>query len=448
MEERMKKYRQLSPERAKVWTEKPPKYVQQQPQKNDGKVPVVYYLCRNQRLEHPHFMEVPLSSPDGLYLRDVIVRFNVLRGRGMASSYSWSCKSYKNRFVWHDLCEDDLILPAHGNEYVLKGSELCEESNSGHCSPAKNDRLSNPKVLPEPSSSRSQDNSFPSSSTDERSAKNSCKGEPSVPIPGALDVTPESRSANCSSCNGSLRLKASKINNTVGLANASTQNQENGSRKGVSMTNESADICRASNGGRTDTLISLIRSDVSKLSSFKTLESEEGRVSSTKLKPSNMLMQLISCGSVSVADHRFGLIHTYKSRLSLGKLDCLKRNQRLMGLEDEEYFCGSWMEPTLPKERVPPALKRSSFAAERTNGDAVEDKNEPSSTRSKCMGHSIKASLNNNLPNNESIRSPLSESPRTSSEGEDTSRTIASGISTSGSKRITEFSQERNIPRV
>lgn len=33
--------------------------------------------------------------------------------------------------MWHDLCEDDLILPAHGNEYVLKGSELFEESDSG-----------------------------------------------------------------------------------------------------------------------------------------------------------------------------------------------------------------------------------------------------------------------------------------------------------------------------
>ena len=41
------------------------------------------------------------------------------------------CRSYKNGFVWHDLCEDDLIHPAHGNEYVLKGSELFEESNSG-----------------------------------------------------------------------------------------------------------------------------------------------------------------------------------------------------------------------------------------------------------------------------------------------------------------------------
>lgn len=66
MEERMKKYRQVSPERAKVWTEKSPKYHQQQPHR---KVSVVYYLSRNRQLEHPHFIQVPLSSPDGLYLR-------------------------------------------------------------------------------------------------------------------------------------------------------------------------------------------------------------------------------------------------------------------------------------------------------------------------------------------------------------------------------------------
>jgi hypothetical protein len=40
-------------------------------------------------------------------------------------------RSYKNGYVWHDLSEDDLILPAHGSEYVLKGSELFCESNSG-----------------------------------------------------------------------------------------------------------------------------------------------------------------------------------------------------------------------------------------------------------------------------------------------------------------------------
>ncbi|KAG6488810.1 protein SOSEKI 5-like [Zingiber officinale] len=106
--------RETSPERNKVWKEPKP-----------SKVPVVYYLSRDGHLEHPHFMEVALSSSDGLYLRDVIDRLDLLRGEGMADLYSWSSKrSYKNGFVWQDLSEDDLIRPAHGYEYVLKGSEL------------------------------------------------------------------------------------------------------------------------------------------------------------------------------------------------------------------------------------------------------------------------------------------------------------------------------------
>lgn len=89
------------------------------------RVAVVYYLCCNHQLEHPHFMEVTLASPQGLYLRDVISRLDTLRGKGMAAKYSWSCKRrYKNGFVWHDLSEVDLLLPAQGTEYVLKGSEL------------------------------------------------------------------------------------------------------------------------------------------------------------------------------------------------------------------------------------------------------------------------------------------------------------------------------------
>ena len=52
-----------SPERTKVWSE--PKLKGSA----ERKVPVVYYLSRNGQLEHPHFMEVPLSSPEGLFLR-------------------------------------------------------------------------------------------------------------------------------------------------------------------------------------------------------------------------------------------------------------------------------------------------------------------------------------------------------------------------------------------
>lgn len=58
--------RATSPERTKVWTEPKTKI-------SERKVPVVYYLCRNGQLEHPHFMEVTLSSSDGLYLRGTTI---------------------------------------------------------------------------------------------------------------------------------------------------------------------------------------------------------------------------------------------------------------------------------------------------------------------------------------------------------------------------------------
>ncbi|KAG6403829.1 hypothetical protein SASPL_136062 [Salvia splendens] len=46
-------------------------------------------------------------------------------------------RSYKNGFVWHDLSEDDLIIPAHGHDYILKDRDLpttvrFEPRDTGH----------------------------------------------------------------------------------------------------------------------------------------------------------------------------------------------------------------------------------------------------------------------------------------------------------------------------
>ncbi|XP_007016883.2 PREDICTED: protein UPSTREAM OF FLC [Theobroma cacao] len=502
METRMKKYRQVSPERAKIWTEKSPKYYQ-----HNRKVPVVYYLCRNRQLEHPHFIEVPLSSRDGLYLRDVIERLNILRGRGMASLYSWSCKrSYRNGFVWHDLSEDDLILPAHGNEYVLKGSELFEESSSDRFSPVGNSiRLQNLKQLPEPpSSSRSQDDSSSSSSLNGKRTKHSQDDELSSPVnhptPGSSGASPESRYGKNSSWGCSLSLTEYKVCKSDGLADASTQTEENTSRpktretctRGVSTddgllepecnTNfqnqvssprvkDNSEICgnsvspppstssASSSGGKTETLESLIRADVNKINSFRILEEEEIRMpTNARLKATSMLMQLISCGSISVKDHSFGLVPTYRPRFShskfsspllptsimLGELDCLSENPRLMGLrlEDKEYFSGSLIETKMLKEEGDgrTTLKRSSsYNADRAckQLDSAEDKEELNLGRSKCIPRSIKASLSKQ-PRSESMRSPVSVKPRNSSDGMDNSRLVSSSISNGGSRRITE----------
>ncbi|CAL5424137.1 unnamed protein product [Camellia sinensis] len=494
MEGRVKKFRQVSPERAKVWTERSPKYQQIR------KVPVVYYLCRNRQLEHPHFIEVPLSSPDGLYLKDVIDRLNVLRGKGMASMYSWSCKrSYKNGFVWHDLSEHDLIFPAHGSEYVLKGSELFQECNSGRFSPAGNVKLQNPKQLPKPASSRSHDDSSSSSSMNGRETKHSQDDDLSPPVrhSGSSGVSPESRNGKSSPWNGALSLTEYKVYKCDGLADASTQTEDNASRankaretctRGVSTDDGSSEPERnescqnhvpcvketsnfptdsisppassssaSSSGEKTETLENLIRADASKINSFRITEEEYPMPSSSKLKASNMLMQLISCGSISVKDHSFGLIPNYRpgfshskfpsplfsTSLILGEFNCLTENPRLMGLrlEDKEYFSGSLVETNMLKEGDGfTALKRSSsYNADRSCNqlDSAADKEETTSARAKCIPRVIKASLSKQL-RSESMKSPVSEGPRISSDGVDSSRSIAPSISGGSSRRITE----------
>ncbi|KAL0285488.1 UNVERIFIED_CONTAM: protein UPSTREAM OF FLC [Sesamum calycinum] len=112
---RRKICREMSPDRAKMCMMRP----------TFKKVQVVYYLSRNGHLEHPHYMEVTHLAHQQLRLKDVMERLAVLRGKGMSSLYSWSCKrSYKNGYVWNDLSENDVIFPSEGAEYVLKGSEL------------------------------------------------------------------------------------------------------------------------------------------------------------------------------------------------------------------------------------------------------------------------------------------------------------------------------------
>ncbi|XP_073050551.1 protein SOSEKI 3-like [Primulina eburnea] len=488
----MKKYRQESPDRAKVWTGKSPK--NQQRQQHNRTVPVVYYLCKNRQLEHPHFMEVSLLSPDGLYLRDVIERLSVLRGRGMTSMYSWSCKrSYKNGFVWHDLCENDLILPAHGNEYILKGSELFEESVSGRFSPAGNVTLQCVKVLPDPQSSKSQEESSSSSSLNGRFIKSSPDDELSTLVqrPCSFSVSPDSNHRKSSAWNGSLSLTEYKVYENNGLADASTQTEENVSRavetqstctRGISTDDElsenpvprvteTSEIYRvstplstssaSSSSDRTDTLESLIRADAQKINSFRIIEEEDFRIlSNAKLRVSNMLLQLISCGSFSVKDHSFGLVPTYKPRFShskfpspmfstsfmLGELDFHAENPSpiSMKLEDKECFSGSLIGKNKIKEGVSRPKQSSSFNSDSKQLDCIQEKVESSSTHSKWIPLSIKSSLGSQ-PRSESMRSPLSNGRRISSDGEQSSLAIARDTPTTniGSDRFSNhFSGE------
>lgn len=69
--------------------------------------------------------------------------------------------------------------------------------------------------------------------------------------------------------------------------------------------------------------------------------------------------------------------------------------------------------------------------------DSVEDKGESNSGQSKCIPRSIKASLSKQ-PRSESMRSPVSDKPRNSSDRVDSSQTVPTCTSNGSSKRITE----------
>ena len=277
--------------------------------------------------------------------------------------------------------------------------------------------------MPEPVSCRSHDEASSSSSLNGKEARNSQDGELSPgQQSGSSDVSPESRAGKSRSL--SLALPEYKIYKTEGLADASTQTEEPISRpktqktctRGVStedgsmepecheicqaeapQVTENPEVCRdtispppstsspSSSGGKIATLESLIRADVSKMNSFRIMDEEGIRMpTNTRLKASNMLMQLISCGSISVKNHSLGLIPSYKAKFShakfpsplfstsvmLGEFDCLAENPKVMGLrlEDKEYFSGSLVESKISKEEGdgPNVLKRSSsYNAER-----------------------------------------------------------------------------------
>ncbi|KAF5822736.1 hypothetical protein HanXRQr2_Chr01g0030401 [Helianthus annuus] len=394
------------------------------------KVPVLYYLCRNQQLEHPHFIEVTLVSPDGLYLRDVIEKFDSLRGRGMASMYSWSCKrSYKNAFVWNDLGEDDLIVPAHENEYILKGSELVEENYSGR---ARNMKLQSLQLLSEQPSSITQDDY--SSSTN-------------VMDDGCRSLT-----------------KYKIYKSTHGLADASTQTDEHVNVQQTctrslltdngpvdSLTNDSPSSSGAcSSACKTDTLESLMKADDHHFHTSKKIEEEEEEEdnddeyqvpTNTKIRG---LLQLISCGSVSPQDHNLSQSLTCRSKsldsksriisssVMLGELDCLSENRKYTGMQlgDKQYFSGSLVETKLLKNEEIHNLKRSSsFSANRM-------KCTPRSIMGSLSRHSKSASMRFCENPNSCIQSPC-----LSNNG--SNRITSSCLSKKPSKRTESFGDNK-----
>ncbi|CAN4100930.1 unnamed protein product [Withania somnifera] len=387
--------RETSHERTKVWTEPPNHKL--------NKVPVVYYLSRNGKLEHPHFMEVPLSSPHGLDLRDVINRLNCLRGKGMASMYSWSAKrSYKKGFVWHDLSEHDFIYPAHGQEYVLKGSELLDNAL-----PSQPDDItgSNTRNPVQEIQKISEDREFP------------------------VVTRRRNQSWNSSDFHEYLVYKAESTGELIekAAADASTQTDDRRHRRrAMRIVQEEEEESRDDriiepdctepvedehspnrptelNRGKispppsdstSETLETLMKADGKVILRPDTItEDHTANIqSSGKSKASSVLMQLLYCGSMSFKqcgaglgkENGFSLISKYKSRLLRGRctnqvvkdvespmVECHANEERIK-LEDKEYFSGSLIE--LKKEKFSALKRSSSYNVERSTKLELTDK--------------------------------------------------------------------------
>uniref|UniRef100_A0A0D9V7L4 SOSEKI DIX-like domain-containing protein n=1 Tax=Leersia perrieri TaxID=77586 RepID=A0A0D9V7L4_9ORYZ len=349
---------------------------------------VVYYLSSNGHLEHPHFMEVAVASPDGLYLRDVIDRLDALRGKGMARMYSWASKrSYRNGFVWHDLTDDDFIYPVAGREYVLKGTE----------------RL-HPIQLPLLDAAAASSCSSGSQETATSSPPGWDNGS------GGTVSARHKKSAGAGNGNGNLtttelgEYRVYKAEDPVAAAaDAATQTEDGYRRRHAHRASPAAaqeELSREETSPPTastspETLEALIKAD--------------GRVVATvpggggRMRTSSVLMQLISCGSVSVKSgvaspvmSRSAAAAHYRPRpprpptTTPASATEIPTTYRQKIVEDKEYFSGSLVET---KRSSSPAnlsqdlavLRRSSSYNAADRGQKVEPATEAVDMHDRCI---------------------------------------------------------------
>ncbi|XP_061373235.1 protein SOSEKI 5 isoform X1 [Gastrolobium bilobum] len=383
--------RETSPERTKVWTEPKPK--------TPRKVSVVYYLSRNGQLEHPHFIEVPLSSPHGLYLKDVINRLNLLRGNGMANMYSWSAKrSYKKGFVWHDLSENDFIYPTQGQDYILKGSEILDHAT----------------ITPRPSETHKpeDESDFPAVITRRRNQSWSSidLNEYRVYKSESLGDSAGKIAADASTQTDDYRRRRRTAMRDEEEKNGIEEVEMEGERVAhvTCHNNHSTELSRDEispppSDSSPETLETLMKADgrLGLRSSEPAKENDlmADSYPSGRMRASSVLLQLLSCGAVSfkeseansVKDQGFSLVGHYKSRLPRGagnhegkevgtsmEIPDLSR----VRLEDKEYFSGSLIET---KKTEAPAFKRSSSYNADSGSRLQIIEHEGDVVRSKCI---------------------------------------------------------------
>ncbi|XP_031484592.1 protein SOSEKI 4-like [Nymphaea colorata] len=367
------------------------------------RVSVVYYLCRNGHLEHPHFIEVPLSSSRSLLLKDFVKRLNALRGKGMPALYSWSCKrSYRNGFVWHDLCENDMIYPTNGNEYILKGSELLEGSLSSTPDCQRQLRAHLPPVVVTKQDVE-EDSSTSASSPSTDNGKLPQAPDSSPPV----DASTQTNAASQNICNRGVSTEEPDTEDAEGdesLRRDQPSSEEN------HETPESLNVSK-----RTHQSIRVMEA-----------EPEAEWAEGSKTTVADMLMQLISCGAISIRNNGHRFVPAYQQRGSPGESRRIDDSGRFL------HKSGSSSQSNLLSEkprlqvigrehqqaapRLMPPLERSSNNSERSSNSVVEEEwpePEEKEARLKCIPLTIRTTQSKPAkcsPHGDHDRTQLSDS--------------------------------------
>ncbi|THU45899.1 hypothetical protein C4D60_Mb02t22820 [Musa balbisiana] len=342
-------------------------YSQQQEQQRltrpQRKVQVIYYLSRNGQLEHPHFIELPHLPNQQLRLRDVMERLTLLRGKGMPSLFSWSCKrSYKNGYVWNDLAENDVIYPVDGVEYVLKGSEIIPGAYERFRHVPANGRQ--PKPLPIThklhleleEDEEEEDERLEDEATEEEEAR---RGKRTAVGTGYTRCSRGVSTDEIERVEHRTTPTELPLDDSSPPSSTSSDKPPTHAAGGASRRPEDTDQAAEPGQTRNSVLLQLIACGSAALKGRSCPSSGTSKATASASAP---------CGDSGSGRHR-GMVSRLASRgIEDDELRCFSENPRLCHplVEDKEYFSGSIVEGS--RAPTEPSLKKSSsFNEERSS---------------------------------------------------------------------------------
>lgn len=236
--------------------------------------------------------------------------------------------------MWHDLSDDDFIHPVHGQEYILKGSELPHLRNPSNSQESLATSSSNSEKPPEIPNSVGGDSSFPVSRRKETSWSSLVRNESteykSKPTP----------------------------DHAVKFSNASTQTEDPRHRRRVPVREErpetipnvkatdlgTDEISPPPSTSSPETLEMLIKADgriVEIRPDYR--DRTVGACSNGRARASAVLMHLIACGSISVKEPRYSLVSQYRGRLPRAKTEQGRKEIEDASEEMPTTIFGNWI---------------------------------------------------------------------------------------------------------